>query len=894
MLPSKALTPHLRLLHAGGGLPEEGVEDDEVEHRPEDRQEHNREPDLEKVDERDVRSLNLSLGRHDNVGRGADEGAVAAEARPEGERPGEGLDRDAGHLLDELEHDGDHGGGEGDVVDKGREDSRGPHDQHNREDLARRKVGRPHHARQRVSDETQQAQLAHALNNDEESGEEEKRVPLHPQQSLVAVVHVKGDEEPYGTHDGDPGGVEMRHGVQEEGRDHAAQHHAALDEEGAVGDGVHLLELDDVDCELPLDGIAVVPREVSEDKGRHKQNAGSKVEQERVEVKVLGEHVADDDVGGVSDHRGCPSDVGEDSLADEVGAGINADQLAQLTRHGGDEKDGGHVVEKRREHRSHKAQEEEELGLVAARKLAGKHARPLEHTSAHSDANDKHHTPKKTQRAVVHPPNHSGQRGNPVLETQDDEGHGGANHGSHGAVHRLGGDEREDEAHDQRRDADLVGAGPAEGVELDSDRHGVNGVSRDDEHRVEGVLRELELEELALLLLADLVVADLSDGLGASLERSPRLILRLDTRLVLQLHEIHRDVVVDAVVPRARERAQLNGVEVRGVGGGVHRPGQDGGAVSRSALAGPVPARGGGGAVGLAGGGGVADVGLLVLAGGGHDAVLAGGGHRERGGPGGGGGRGGDELLLGHEVLLGRGLAVLDGVSEGLPRPAEQPAAASKLVPAGLLHLACLAGAAVAHVCGFAGAGGGWDLNARLDHVRGACEGPHDGRRRVHGVQLARDEGRVLEVDVAGAEDQAHEDEGDGEKAEKDLLLIDRLGVVPLLVHVLKLDHPLEPRRHTPLLDRVARLGELDLEESLLTLELLCLLVGDIIRVPHPRLHAGELRLQVADLLELILGWDGRAGGRRPFSVALLDVGDERGRVMLSVPHCALSNGLRA
>jgi hypothetical protein len=36
----------------------------------------------------------------------------------------------------------------------------------------------------------------------------------------MAVMHVEGNKEPHGTHDGNPSGVKVRHRVEEKGRNH--------------------------------------------------------------------------------------------------------------------------------------------------------------------------------------------------------------------------------------------------------------------------------------------------------------------------------------------------------------------------------------------------------------------------------------------------------------------------------------------------------------------------------------------------------------------------------------------------------------------------------------------------------------------------------------------------
>ena len=62
------------------------------------------------------------LGGHDDVGRSANQGSVAAEAGAEGQGPGEGADRDSFDLVDHLHHHWHHCRCEGDVVHECLED----------------------------------------------------------------------------------------------------------------------------------------------------------------------------------------------------------------------------------------------------------------------------------------------------------------------------------------------------------------------------------------------------------------------------------------------------------------------------------------------------------------------------------------------------------------------------------------------------------------------------------------------------------------------------------------------------------------------------------------------------------------------------------------------------
>mmetsp|Transcript_25290 Transcript_25290/g.60896 ORF Transcript_25290/g.60896 Transcript_25290/m.60896 type:complete len:358 (-) Transcript_25290:1459-2532(-) len=334
-----------RRLHAGGRLPEERVEEDEVDHGDEHGEEHHGEAHFEEVDKRDVGALHLGLGRHDNVGGGADEGAVAAKARAEGESPGEGADGDAFDVCNKLLEDGDHCCCEGDVVDKGREDGRGPHDDDDGDNLPAVDRHRADNIGEDAGDGAEQAKLADALDHNKKGGEEEKRVPLDSHQCLVAVVHVKGDEEPDGAEDRDKGGVDVGDGVQEEAQDDASKHHSALYEQPAVCDGVRLLERGHV-------GIQGTPQILPEDEpqvAEHEwccdEDTGGKVDEKLCKVDVVAEEVADDDVGGVANHGSGAAHVGEDCLGDEVRAGVNVDELAQLASHWGDEEDGSDVVE---------------------------------------------------------------------------------------------------------------------------------------------------------------------------------------------------------------------------------------------------------------------------------------------------------------------------------------------------------------------------------------------------------------------------------------------------------------------------------------------------------------------------------------------------------------------
>mmetsp|Transcript_66837 Transcript_66837/g.164767 ORF Transcript_66837/g.164767 Transcript_66837/m.164767 type:complete len:272 (-) Transcript_66837:1501-2316(-) len=270
---------------------------------------------------------------------------------------------DALHVAHHLLHDRHHGRSEGDIVDKRRKDGRGPHDDDNGHRLARLDRDSCHKVAQKGSNGTEQAKLAYALDDDEEGSEEKQSVPLDTHERLVTVVQVKRDEEPHSAKDRHEGGVDMGDGMQEEAQDDAAKHDSALDEEGFVCDGVHLLEGGDVGLEGAPHLGAVVPPEEHEDEGRGEDHAGSKVDEESSKVEHVTKHVPHNDIGWVADHCGSASNVGEDALGDQERAGVDVDELAQLARDGGDEENGGHVVQEGGEHSSDGAEQEEEADL---------------------------------------------------------------------------------------------------------------------------------------------------------------------------------------------------------------------------------------------------------------------------------------------------------------------------------------------------------------------------------------------------------------------------------------------------------------------------------------------------------------------------------------------------
>mmetsp|Transcript_31506 Transcript_31506/g.74877 ORF Transcript_31506/g.74877 Transcript_31506/m.74877 type:complete len:450 (-) Transcript_31506:587-1936(-) len=357
-------------------------------------------------------------------------------------------------------------------------------------------------------------------------------------------MHVERHQQPDSAHDCDPRRVEVRHRVEEEGHDDTPEHHHALDQQPPVRDRVHFLELGDVDIEAALDRVSEVPHQEVEDERARDHHARAEVDKEGVEVEVLCEHVPDDDVRRVADHRRRSTQVREDRLGDEVRAGVDVDQLAQLAGHRTDEEDGRDVVEEGREHGRDEAEEEQQLRLVAPRELARHHPGPLEDTGAHGDAHDKHHAPEEPEGPVVHPAHHLGEGRRAVLHREDDHAHCRPDHRRHRPVQHLSHDETEDDRHDDPRDHHLHGPEPAERVQRDRDRQRLLRVGHHHEDFVIRRLVDLKLEEERQLLGPHLVRRDQPGVRDALLLDSERLEARerhvaLLPPIVARLHQKH-------------------------------------------------------------------------------------------------------------------------------------------------------------------------------------------------------------------------------------------------------------------------------------------------------------------------------------------------------------------
>ena len=110
-----------------GALNSSTVPEEHVDGADAHREQHQGEAHLEVAGEGDGEAVAVADAGEHHVGRGADEGAVAAQTGAQGDGPPEGRHVHAAALHGEDQ--GDEGGYEGDVVQEGGDDGRDPQDQ---------------------------------------------------------------------------------------------------------------------------------------------------------------------------------------------------------------------------------------------------------------------------------------------------------------------------------------------------------------------------------------------------------------------------------------------------------------------------------------------------------------------------------------------------------------------------------------------------------------------------------------------------------------------------------------------------------------------------------------------------------------------------------------------
>ena len=196
---------------------------------------------VERVGEEAERhAVALGNAGHRQVGGGADQRAVAAEAGAERQAPPQRHDvlgpaERRRHVLDQR----DHGGDKGDVVDDRRQKGRGP--QHGVAGGGEVAAGRLH---QLLGEHVQQPADLDAVHHDEQAEEEENGDPLHVAEGGMDVVRgLLGMMRPVveqhqdrraGQRDG--GGLEMQLPRQHEGDHHDGENGERLLEQAPVLD----------------------------------------------------------------------------------------------------------------------------------------------------------------------------------------------------------------------------------------------------------------------------------------------------------------------------------------------------------------------------------------------------------------------------------------------------------------------------------------------------------------------------------------------------------------------------------------------------------------------------------------------------------------------------------
>ena len=339
-------------------------------------------------------------GGADDVGGGADRGAVAAEVNAEGQRPGEQAEVDALHRGDVL-YDRDHRGREGDVVDESARDRGDPDDDRDHEEEVAAA-----HVVDELGDEFEDAGLLKTADDDEEAHKEQQGLVVDALDDAGGGALLARDKR-------------REHG--EEGCDHAderdreaglrVRHEKANDEEedDDVGDKGLVV------CDRVL-GIGVNRVRVAQSLARFELLTEAEVEVDdrkdeadacdctriRQEIKKReAERGADDDVGGISAHRGRAAEVRAEDLCEDHRDGVELQRPRELDRDGREEEDDGDAVDEHRQKRRDRAEADEQGDGVVVDLFGNPQAQPAEDAGLAETLDHDHHAGDEDDRLPV-------------------------------------------------------------------------------------------------------------------------------------------------------------------------------------------------------------------------------------------------------------------------------------------------------------------------------------------------------------------------------------------------------------------------------------------------------------------------------------------------------------
>lgn len=338
---------------------------------------------------------------HD-VGAGADDGAVAAKAGTEGERPPEGLEVVVPHGAHVLHH-GYHGGDEGYVIDKGAHDGTKPEYAHGGGyGFA---AGELHGLRGKPVDDAVHLKPADEY---EEAHEEEDGGPFdfgkNVLEGFLAVGHGEQQQQG-GSRHGDgaafqpPVGDEAVAAEEAYGERKCEQ---TAHEQFLAADEALQLDVHDAVVVFADFGEFLAVDEQQDCHGEDEGNQAGECEvgDEGVEVQLL--HLAGyHDVGRVTYHGAGAADVGGKDLRDDEWKGRYFEVLGEGEGDGDGEQDGGHVVEEGRAACHHDRQGDEQGYRVAVGFLRGPDGKESEEAGFAEHKHLYHHADEEGQGVEV-------------------------------------------------------------------------------------------------------------------------------------------------------------------------------------------------------------------------------------------------------------------------------------------------------------------------------------------------------------------------------------------------------------------------------------------------------------------------------------------------------------
>ena len=333
------------------------------------RHHHHREGVQRVSDELERHLVALADAGDRQVGRGADQRAVAAEAGAERQAPPQRLDvvgaaEGRRHVLDQR----DHGGDERNVVDDRRQHRRGPQDGvAGGRELA---AGRRH---QLVGEQREQAADVDAVHHHEQADEEEDGDPLHVAEGLVDIVRgllgvmrpVVEQHQNGGAEHGDGGRLQMQRPRQHEGDHDDGEHGERLLEQHPVLDRIRRIHRHHPRLGVVRRLEILAPEEMDDQRLHHHDDDDHR--RQVIDEIVEGEADlrADQDVGRIADQGGGAADIGGEDFREQIRVGRDLQRAADGERHRHDQQHRGDVVEEGREHGGGDLQDEQDAGRDA-------------------------------------------------------------------------------------------------------------------------------------------------------------------------------------------------------------------------------------------------------------------------------------------------------------------------------------------------------------------------------------------------------------------------------------------------------------------------------------------------------------------------------------------------